>query len=254
MYLGLHVRRVYPRVSFRPQRLPQWPRRLYHQSPRHSRRSGYLGFLDDIPEKTVFWGIIGINGIVFAMSWWAKKKLTVEHDPAMALWMQKHFQTNWRNLSAGRIWTLFTSMFAHSDTDLSHILFNGFTFYFLAPLTLNILGSRHFLFVYLGGASRSQLWSIGYKKMFQNGRDPYSIGASAAIYSMMSFLAFQAPRMTLLLYGIIPVPIWLTVGGLFTYESYLTASEKHGTSDTTAHIGGILSGAGYFFLRRFGIF
>jgi len=169
----------------------------------------------------------------------------------MYRWIQKHFLSSWYNLSSGRIWTLFTHQFAH--VDLPHLLFNGFTFYFMAPLTLSILGSRQFLFLYLGGGAVAQLGSIAYSNII-NGRDRPSAGASAAIYSAISFLAFQAPRMTLLLYGIIPVPIWLAVSGIFAYDTYRTAADKGGSTNTSAHVGGILAGAGYFFLRRYGIF
>ncbi|KAJ7086679.1 hypothetical protein C8R44DRAFT_820785 [Mycena epipterygia] len=247
-----------PRLCTVPSRAPsplQWPRRSFSSSSsRRSHHPGYFRFLDDIPQNTVFWGIIGLNVGVFTMSWWARKKLEVERNPSMYIWMQKHFKTNWKNLSAGRIWTLFTSTFTHSDTDISHILFNGFTFYFLAPLTLSILGSRQFIFLYLGGGAVAELGSIAYKNVFQQGRDPYACGASAAIYSVLSFLAFQSPGATLLLYAIVPVPIWLAVSGLFTYDIYRTAADKGGTTNTSAHVGGILAGAGYFFLRRFRIF
>ncbi|KAK7061550.1 rhomboid-like protein 12, mitochondrial [Favolaschia claudopus] len=229
------------------------PCRPFHSSSRRSyNNNGFLGFLDDIPENTVFWGIIGLNAGVFTAFWWAKQKLSVERDPSMYRWMQQNFTANWRNISSGRVWTVFTSTFAHQD--LPHIFFNGFTFYFMAPLTLSILGSRQFLFLYLGGGATAQLGSTAFTNIFQNGRDPYSLGASAAIYSTLSFLAFAAPRMTLLLYGIIPVPIWLAVSGIFAYDTYLTASDKGGKTNTSAHVGGILAGAGYFFLRRFRVF
>ncbi|KAJ7047564.1 hypothetical protein C8F04DRAFT_1059331 [Mycena alexandri] len=230
------------------------PRRPFNSSSSRRYNQGYnrrfLAFLDDVPQDTVFWGIIGLNGLVFATSWWAKKKLEVERNPALFIWMRKHFATSWSSLSAGRIWTPFTSMFAHAD--IPHILFNGFTFYFMAPITLQILGSRQFLFLYLGGGAIASLGSIAYNKVFRN-RDPYSLGASAAIYSAISFLAFSAPKMTLLLYGIIPVPIWLAVSGIFTYDLYRTAADKGGTDGTAAHVGGIMAGAGYYFLRLFRI-
>ncbi|KAJ6539150.1 hypothetical protein B0H19DRAFT_960645 [Mycena capillaripes] len=221
-----------------------------YSSSRRSYSRGYFRFLDDIPQNTVFWGIIGLNGMVFTSFWWAQQKLKVERNPTMYRFMQNNFTTNWRNLSAGRVWTLFTSTFAHMD--LPHILFNGFTFYFMAPLTLSIL-VRLFICRVMWGAI-AQLGSTAYTNIFQNGRDPYSLGASAAIYSTLSFLAFRAPTMTLLLYGIIPVPIWLAVSGIFAYDTYRTATDKGGTTNTSAHVGGLLAGAGYFFLRRYRIF
>ncbi|KAJ7774349.1 hypothetical protein DFH07DRAFT_801130 [Mycena maculata] len=254
--LRVGVPRVCPRLPRRSSPL-QWPRRHFASSqPRLSRpppRQGYLQFLDDIPQNTVLWGIIGLNAGVFGMSWYARKKLDVERNPSMYLWMQKHFKSSWRNLSQGRIWTLLTSTFTHSDRDVTHILFNGLTFYFLSPMALSILGSRQFIFLYFGGGALAELGSMAYLNIVRH-RDPYTIGASAAVYSTLSFLAFSAPRTTLLVYGIIPVPIWLVVGGLFSYDLYRTAADTGGTTSTTGHVGGFLAGAGYYFLRVFRVF
>jgi membrane associated rhomboid family serine protease len=46
-------------------------------------------------------------------------------------------------------WTLVTACFSHRDW--AHILFNGFTFFFMAQPVLKMLGSRQFIFLYLGG-------------------------------------------------------------------------------------------------------
>lgn len=46
-------------------------------------------------------------------------------------------------------WTVVTSCFSHESS--MHILFNGFTYYFMAPLVLSILGNVGFLGLYLGG-------------------------------------------------------------------------------------------------------
>jgi hypothetical protein len=79
------------------------PRRPFYSSSRNSYNRGYFRFLDAIPQNTVFWGIVGLNGAVFTMYWWADKKLKVERNPAMYRWMNQNFTTNWRNLSAGRM-------------------------------------------------------------------------------------------------------------------------------------------------------
>ena len=47
-----------------------------------------------------------------------------------------------------------------------------------------------------------------------------------AIYSVVSLLACVAPTTTFQLYGIIPVPAWLVVTGLFSYDLYSTLSNK----------------------------
>jgi rhomboid-like protein len=54
-------------------------------------------------------------------------------------------------LSLVSSWTLVTSSFSHADP--GHALFNGLTFWFLAPTALSVLGNAQFLVLYLGSAS-----------------------------------------------------------------------------------------------------
>ncbi|KAJ7283877.1 hypothetical protein C8J57DRAFT_1293856 [Mycena rebaudengoi] len=230
----------------------QFARRpLFSSSSRRHSRPGYFHFLDDIPENTVLWGILGLNGAVFALSYYAKQKLKVERDASLVRSMMKHFYASWQNVSAGRVWTLFTSTFTHMD--LPHILFNSITFYFMAPSVLYMLGSRQFLFLYLGGGAVAELLAMAYTNIIRK-RDPPSVGASAAIYSILSFAACAVPRSTLLLYGIIPLPMWMAVSGIFAYDTYRTATDKGGTTNTAAHTAGLMAGASYFLLKRFRIF
>ena len=87
---------------------------------------------------------------------------------------------------------------------------------------------------------------------------------AGAIYSIVSFLACVAPKMTFQLYGIIPVPAWLLVAGLFSYDLYRTVKKEvcvellpdvshysqQGTTDTVGHLGGMLAGGLYLLARR----
>jgi len=52
----------------------------------------------------------------------------------------------------------------------------------------------------------------------------YSLFDIGAIYSVVSMLACVAPKMTFQLYGFIPVPAWLAITGIFTYDLYSTMS------------------------------
>ena len=47
-----------------------------------------------------------------------------------------------------------------------------------------------------------------------------------AIYSILSLLACVTPKTAFRLYGIIPVPAWLAISGLFAYDFYLTWHKK----------------------------
>ena len=53
-----------------------------------------------------------------------------------------------------------------------------------------------------------------------------TIAFTGAIYSVIALLACVAPTMTFQLYGIIPIPAWLAVTGLFSYDLYSTLSNK----------------------------
>lgn len=165
--------------------------------------------------------------------------------------MLNNFISSWSHIKTGHIWTLVTSCFSHKD--IAHILFNGFTFFFMAKPVLHMLGSRQFLVLYLGSGIAANLISMGYTNLFE-GRDKGSMGASASIYSTISFLACVAPRMTFQLYGIVPIPAWLVVSGIFAYDTYSTVTKNRSQIDTVGHIAGLLCGISYFLLRRNRIF
>ncbi|KAF8901747.1 hypothetical protein CPB84DRAFT_1777327 [Gymnopilus junonius] len=225
---------------------------LRHHVPQHpQRKTSFLGILDKIPSNAIFYGIIGINVAVFTMWFMAIQKYKQEGDPSAVLWMERNFLNSWKNLTSGRIWTPLTACFSHQDW--SHILLNGFTFYFMAPVVLEMLGSRQFIFLYMGGGLVASFASMTYAQL--TGKYNHaSHGASGAIYSVVSLLACAAPKLTFQLYGIIPVPAWLAVAGLFSYDLYSTLSAKNGTTDTVGHIGGMIAGIGYFLMRRFRVF
>ena len=81
--------------------------------------------------------------------------------------MLDNFRVDMRNVTSGRMyvnstlpsflptnapfvrWTLLTSCFSHMDP--THALFNGLTFYFMAPSVMHLLGNRHFLGLYFLG-------------------------------------------------------------------------------------------------------
>ncbi|KAI0721848.1 hypothetical protein C8T65DRAFT_704928 [Cerioporus squamosus] len=211
--------------------------------------------INAIPNNAIFWGIMGLNGLVFA-SWnlaWIKYQST--GDPSSYLWMRKHFIATSSSLSLDRCYTLLTSCFSHEDS--MHLLFNGFTFYFMAPHVLGMLGNVSFLGLYLGGGIVASLAGIAWRNYTQRSGQPQrsgAHGASGAIYSVISFFACVAPNSTFLLFGIVPMPAWAMVTGIFLYDGYSAVNHQRSGTDTAGHIGGLLAGIGYFIARRFRIF
>ncbi|KAI0334734.1 rhomboid-domain-containing protein [Cubamyces sp. BRFM 1775] len=208
--------------------------------------------INAIPSKYIFWGIIGLNGLVFA-SWnlaWIKYEST--RDPSSFLWMRRNFVASAENLRNGRWWTLVTCCFSHQD--ITHLLFNGFAYYFTAPVAMSILGNVGFLGLYLGSGIVSSFVAIAWRNYI----DPHvrggSIGASGAIYAVTSFFACVAPKATFALYGVLPVPAWVFVSGIFLWDGYHMINQSEGRTDHAGHIGGLLSGVGFFIAKRLRIF
>ncbi|TBU32095.1 rhomboid-domain-containing protein [Dichomitus squalens] len=208
--------------------------------------------LNAIPGNVLFWGIIGLNGVVFVSWQWAWAKYKSMGDASSYIWMRNHFIASADNIKAGRWYTLLTACFSHADT--SHILFNGFTFYFVAPLVISILGNAGFLSLYLGGGIVSSLAGIAWRNYKQGNQPSGSHGASGAIYSVISFFACVAPTATFYLFGVLPLPAWGVVTGIFLWDGYSAMNEHRLGTDTAGHIGGLLAGIGYFIAKRFRVF
>ncbi|KAI1792888.1 rhomboid-domain-containing protein [Ganoderma leucocontextum] len=211
--------------------------------------------INAIPGGVIFWGIIGLNGLVFA-SWnfaWAKYQST--GDPSSYIWMRNHFVAGTTNMSAGRWYTLLTSCFSHENA--GHILFNGFTFYFMAPLVISILGNVGFLGLYLGGGVVSSLAGIAWRNRVQSKEQAQgsgSHGASGAIYSVVSYFACVAPATSFYVFGVLPIPAWALVTGIFLWDGYSAMNQHRVGTDTAGHIGGLVAGIAYFIAKRLRVF
>jgi len=203
--------------------------------------------INRIPSNVVFWGIFGINGAVFALWQVANTQYQQSGDPSLLGFMFQHFTTSAWNVNNGRVWTLITSSF--SQRDVGHLLFNGVSYYFTVPVILSALGNTGFLALYLGAglvASVSSLW--WHSSVKKNPRFS-SLGASGALYGVLSFFACLAPRATFLIFGIVPCPAWLCISGVFIWDGYSALTGSRQGTDTAGHIGGLLGGIGYYILR-----
>lgn len=81
--VGLHSTRLQPtnlNGAFSSSRLQRWlsttSRACFRDHPRPPRRESrkFMGFLDKIPHNTIFYGIIGLNSLVFVMWFMANQQ------------------------------------------------------------------------------------------------------------------------------------------------------------------------------------
>ncbi|KAF8485020.1 hypothetical protein DFH94DRAFT_717713 [Russula ochroleuca] len=204
-----------------------------------------------IPPNYIIFGILGINGVVFAA--WSYVQLFQGRDyrigtppPSarwLAYWLQDNFLNSYENLRRGRFWTLVTSSFSHADP--GHALLNGLTFWFLAPVALRVLGNAQFLVLYLGSGAFASLSSLAWNKQ----PNYNSHGASGAVYALASFFAFAAPNARFLLFFVVPMPAWACIGAIACFDAYNAVTRRFSTLDSAGHVGGLTAGALYWLLR-----
>ena len=134
-------------------------------------------------------------------------------------------------------WVFITSMFLHAD--LNHIFFNMFVLLMLGQTLERRIGSKKFLTLFIVSGI---VGNIGYltTAYISNNTFVPAIGASGAVYGVVGALAILYPRMPVLIYGIIPMPMIVTA---FLYVMidffglFMPTGVAHG-----AHIGGMIVG------------
>ena len=142
-----------------------------------------------------------------------------------------------------QIYTLFTSMFVHSD--FLHIFGNMLIFFFIGMAFEQRIGWNKFLIIYLitgvGGALTHSILDLGSIIPL--------VGASGAIFGIMGAFAFSYPNDEV----VMPIPLGFimifrrirVVYAVLIFAAIETVIVFVGTQDSTAHfahIGGLLTG------------
>src|SRR5262249_46869884 len=108
---------------------------------------------------------------------------------------------------AGQVWRLVTYAFLHSEDAWTHIFFNMWMLWLFGGYFQDIFGRWEFLASYLVSALVGGLAYVGAAASGLIGPG-YCIGASGAVTATMILCAFYHPRLTILLFFVLPVPIW----------------------------------------------
>ncbi len=154
-----------------------------------------------------------------------------------------------------RPWTIITYAFAHSLTDIFHILFNMLIFYWFGRLFIEYLGNDKLIALYVLGAITG---GVVYLLVF-NGI-PYfmersgfigMVGASAAVYAIVTGAAVLLPNYTFYLLFLGPVRIKY-IAGFYIVLSFL-GSVGSNAGGNIAHLGGALIGFIYIKQLQVGV-
>ena len=96
-------------------------------------------------------------------------------------------------------WRLLTAVFMHGG--LSHLFFNMFGLFIFGPILEERIGPKRFLMLYVGAGL---IASLAAAMLY-----PFSLGASGAIFGMLGALIVLLPRLQILFFFVIPMPLWV---------------------------------------------
>lgn len=74
--------------------------------------------------------------------------------------------------------------------------------------------------------------------------------STGSIYALVTVFACLKPHQIFLLFLLFPVPGWLLLPGLITWDFYFAWQDPIGTTDSAAHVGGIIAGFLAYRFRR----
>ena len=143
-----------------------------------------------------------------------------------------------------QLWSLLTYGFLHDGPSLEqpnnqyspmHLLFNMITLWFFGRELEDLMGRAEFLrfycaaVVFAGGA-----WVVGEGFGGMGGR---LVGASGGVMAVLAVFVWHFPRQTVLIYGVLPVPVW-ALGLLYLVSDVRGAAGGSGNVAHVAHLGG----------------
>ena len=151
-------------------------------------------------------------------------------------------------LSGQNIWTFITSMFMHAG--ITHLFVNMISLMFIGGFVEKLVGRRRFLTIYMASGLFAGLFFILVALATGTDLNVYAVGASGAIFGLGGLLAVLTPKLPVLVFFIIPMPMWLAM--IFMMGVLWLLSLSLGLPiGNTAHLGGLLIGLAYgFYLKK----
>ncbi|HET6405056.1 MAG TPA: rhomboid family intramembrane serine protease [Candidatus Thermoplasmatota archaeon] len=149
-------------------------------------------------------------------------------------------------------WTILTSIFAHSLTSFNHILINSLVLLFFGQTTERLIGTRRFTWLFLGAGIVGGIAQIVLTQLIFD-QQSAGLGASGAIQGIMGTLVVIAPRLTVLVFFVIPAPLWaLTI--FYVLFDLLGAVTPNSGVGNIAHLAGLVTGLAFgYYLRQKGL-
>jgi len=151
----------------------------------------------------------------------------------------------------GEVWRLLTYAFLHDTGTPWHILFNMLFLWWFGNEIEELYGSREFLTLYLVSAILGGLAFVlthldlhpGLERHFLPAQ---CLGASGAVTTVMVLAAFHFPNRIILLFFILPVPLWLVVLVAVVGDAFQFFGRMSTQVAVSVHLAGALFGFCYY--------
>jgi len=146
------------------------------------------------------------------------------------------------------VWTFLTSMFMHAG--VGHLFVNMISLMFIGGFVEKLIGKRRFLSLYFAGGLFAGLFFVLIALASGTDLNVYAVGASGAIFALGGLLAVLTPRLPVLVFFILPMPMWAAMGFLM-FGLWALSLGLGLPIGNTAHFGGLIVGLGYgIYLRK----
>ncbi|MCK4650289.1 rhomboid family intramembrane serine protease [Candidatus Pacearchaeota archaeon] len=151
-------------------------------------------------------------------------------------------------LSGKNVWTFVTSMFMHAG--IGHLFVNMISLMFIGNFVEKLIGKKRFIWLYFTGGLFAGLFFVLIALASGVDLNVYAVGASGAIFALGGLLAVLTPRLPVLVFFIIPMPMWAAMGFLM-FGLWALSLGLGLPIGNVAHFGGLVVGIGYgFYLRK----
>jgi membrane associated rhomboid family serine protease len=202
------------------------------------RRDG-PSFLGSLTESgAVCKWLVGINVLCFFVQMLSRDPITRQEPFTNALILDGNAVLH------GQVWRLLTGAFLHSTQSFLHIIFNMLLLWWFGRHVEDHLGSREFLAFYLVSAVVGNLIFMATASVGLHG--DRALGASGAVTAVLVLSACYNPRQVILLFFVIPIPIWGFVIFMVAKDTFTLLGKVNNGIGAAAHLGGAAFGFVYY--------
>jgi len=208
------------------------------------RREG-PSFLGSFTERgRVCRWLVGINVLVFIV-----QVLTRPAAGDSLGWFTGALSLDVQHVLHGQVWRLLTYSFLHDPYSILHILFNMLFLWWFGSDVEDLYGPREFLTFYLSASFAAGLLYFFSSLAFQGQNALPCIGASGGVIAVVTLCAIHYPQRIILLFFILPVPLWLFLIIFLAGDAYVFVSREESSTAVAAHLGGALFAGAYYRLH-----